>query len=309
MPFRTRAPWALLAALVSLGASYRSAHFAVEAPTEEVAQAVAEAAEQHRKEQALRWLGKEMPDWPRPLPIRVSITMGGAGGATSFTFDQGRILSQDMHVEGSLERLLASVIPHEVTHTVFAHRFRCPVPRWADEGGCILSEDDRERDRHDALVRQILRAPGRAIPLGRLFALKDYPRDVMVLYAEGYSVTRFLVEAGGRRKFLDFIAAGTAGDWNDAAHTHYHYKNVEKLEQAWLRWVHDKKETTEDRTTSRVQELEAEVRLLRLENQLLKHQLAGERLEKERKAWQEEHDRLRKKVEAARQAAEEARRR
>ena len=71
-----------------------------------------------------------------------------------------------MHIEGTLERLLASVLPHEVTHTVFAFHFRQPVPRWADEGGSVLSEDEIERKRHDRLVRNILNNR-RAMPLRR----------------------------------------------------------------------------------------------------------------------------------------------
>src|SRR5437764_6725152 len=123
-----------------------------------------------------------MAPWPEPCPLRVTVTNNGSGGATSFAFDRGRVLGQNMHIEGTLDRLLASVLPHEVTHTVFAHYFRTPVPRWADEGGSVLSEDDVERYRHDQLARQILRSPGRAIPLRRLFQMTKYPPDVMVLY-------------------------------------------------------------------------------------------------------------------------------
>jgi hypothetical protein len=175
-----------------------------------------------------------MPPWGQRCPLRVTVTMNGSGGATSFAFDRGQILSMDMHIEGTLDRLLASVLPHEVTHTVFAHYFRCPVPRWADEGGSVLSEDDVERARHDQMVRQILNTPGRAIPLRRLFALRDYPRDVMVLYAEGYSVTNFLVGSSSRPAFLAFLAHGMRGDWDGAVRTHYRYNSVEELEQAWL---------------------------------------------------------------------------
>jgi hypothetical protein len=142
-----------------------------------------------------------------------------------------------MHIEGSLDRLLASVLPHEVTHTVFAYYFRTPVPRWADEGGSVLSEDELERSRHDQLVRSILRTPGRSIPLRRLFTMTRYPPDVMVLYAEGYSVTNFLVSSGGRKTFLDFVTAGMRGDWDGAAKTYYGFKSVEDLEQAWLQFL------------------------------------------------------------------------
>jgi hypothetical protein len=216
-----------------LGATHSTQNFVVDAPTPEIARQVGQYAEQYRKEKALLWLGREMPPWGQRCPVRVTVTMGGAGGATSFAFDNGQILSQHMHIEGSLERLLNSVLPHEVTHTVFAYHFRCPLPRWADEGGAVLSEDDVERDRHDKMVRQILNA-GRAIPLRRLLVLKEYPNEVMSLYAEGYSVTSFLVGKSGRPAFLNFIADGMRSGWDAALQRHYQLRNVEDLEQAWL---------------------------------------------------------------------------
>jgi hypothetical protein len=219
---------------VLFGASYRTQNFMVEAPTEQIAQQVGVYAERYRKEKALLWLGREMPPWGQPCPLRVTVTRGGAGGATSFAFDNGQVLHQQMHIEGSLERLLNSVLPHEVTHTVFAYHFRCPVPRWADEGGAVLSEDDIERNRHDQMVRQILNS-GRAIPLRRLLALKEYPNEVLALYAEGYSVTNFLVSKSSRPAFLNFIADGMrmGVGWDAALQKHYQIRNVEELEQDW----------------------------------------------------------------------------
>ncbi len=224
----------LFGALLSMGASYRTPNFVVEAPTAQIAEQVGQYAEHYRREKAKQWLGQEMPQWGEPCPLKVSVTMNGSGGATTFAFDRGKILSQDMHIEGSLDRLLASVLPHEITHTVFAYYFRTPVPRWADEGGSVLSEDDVERTRHDQLVKSILRTSGRAIPLRRLFSMTKYPPDVMVLYAEGYSVTNFLVASSNRKTFLDFVAMGMRGDWDGAAKTYYGYKTVEDLEQAWV---------------------------------------------------------------------------
>lgn len=223
----------LASVCASMGASYPSQNFVVEAPTPQIAQQVAQYAEHYRREKALEWVGREMPPWPEPCPLRVKVTMSGAGGATSFAFDQGRVLGQQMNIEGSLDRILASVLPHEVTHTVFAHHFRHPVPRWADEGGAVLSEDEVERNRHDQLVRQILNQ-GRAIPLRRLFSLREYPSDVMCLYAEGYSVANFLVSTSSRAAFLNFVGHGMQYGWDQAVQTHYRYQNVEELEQAWL---------------------------------------------------------------------------
>src|SRR5437763_579802 len=109
---------------------HQTANFEVEAPTEEIARTIGEAAEKHRKQLAKAWLGKEMPAWPERCPIKVTITLSKGGGSTAFAFDNGQILSQDMKVHGTLERLVSNVVPHEVMHTILAHHFRQPVPRW-----------------------------------------------------------------------------------------------------------------------------------------------------------------------------------
>jgi len=226
-------------AISSMGASYRTPNFIVHAPTEQIAQQVGQHAERYRREKALEWLGQEMNAWGQPCTLRVTITPGGPGGATTFAFDRGAILSQEMNVQGSLERVLNSVLPHEVTHTVFAYKFRCPVPRWADEGGSVLSEDDVERKRHDQMVRQCL-AGGRAFRLRTLFEMKQYPTDggdVMTLYAQGYSLARFLVETTSRPQFLAFVGDGMRQGWDYAVQTHLHMSRVEDLEEAWLSWM------------------------------------------------------------------------
>ena len=107
---RRQLVFVLAAALPAMGASYPTTNFVVEAPTPQIAQQIGQAAERYRKEKAIQWLGQEMPNWGQRCPIRVSVTMNGAGGATSFAFDNGQILGMDMHIEGTLERLLASVL-------------------------------------------------------------------------------------------------------------------------------------------------------------------------------------------------------
>src|SRR4051812_44111384 len=196
---------ALLPALT--GASARTANFVVEAPTPEAARKVAEHAESCRKAIALSWLSKELPSWPAPCPIAVKLTPGEAGGVTSFGFNRGRVSDQRMSVEGRLDRILASALPHEVTHTVFAAYFGGPMPRWADEGASLLSEDRRERQRHDRIAVDLLARRG-DLPLSRLFRMEEYPADLMGFYGQGYSISRFLVEMGGRPRFLTFVRDG-----------------------------------------------------------------------------------------------------
>jgi hypothetical protein len=215
-----------------LGAQFRTTNFIVTAPTAEMAKEFGEAAERYRKQKALEWLGKEMPNWPTPCPLKVTISMHRTGGATHFEFTYPNV-SQRMEIEGGYERLMNSVLPHEVTHTVFAHHFRQPVPRWADEGGSVYSEDEKERVRHDLMVRNILNS-GKGFRLRTLFQMREYPQDVLVLYAQGFSVTQFLVELSNRQTFLNFVGHGMQYGWDKAAQTYYRFNSVEELEKAWI---------------------------------------------------------------------------
>jgi hypothetical protein len=211
--------WAIAIASLAVwctAATYRTANFVVHAPTSEIAQRVGQLAEHYRREKALQWLGYELPTWNVPVPIRVVVLPSGPGGATSYQPVDGQIFDMQMTVQGPLERIYNSVLPHEITHTVLVSHFRCPLPRWADEGSAVLSEDEPERRRHDQMVRQAL-AQGRAFRLRVLFNLRDYPAngmDILTLYAQGYSVVRFLVESGGRQAFLTFLAEGMQRGWD-----------------------------------------------------------------------------------------------
>jgi hypothetical protein len=217
------------------GASYRSTNFLVEAKTPEVARRVAERAERCRATIAQAWLGHGLPDWKTPCPIRVRLTAGEAGGVTSFGFHQGRVSDQSMTVEGRLDRILASALPHEVTHTIFAAYFGGPMPRWADEGASLLSEDQVERVRHDRIAIDLLARRGE-MALARLFQVENYPRDLMGFYGQGYSVSRFLIEMGGRPRFLEFVRDGISHGWDTATRTHYQLSDVRELDRAWRSW-------------------------------------------------------------------------
>lgn len=225
---------ALTGLAVLTGAQYRTPNFLIDAPEPAIAQRVGQYAEYWRVVKAQEWLGYEMPAWNQPCPIHVKITLGGSGGATSFVFEQGQILGMDMNIEGSLDRIIASVLPHEITHTVFAHQFRGPLPRWADEGGCVLSEDEIERRKHDQMVREILNTPNRRMALRRLFSLTQYPNDVLVLYAQGFSVVDFLVSRSSKPAFLAFLASAMQSGWDNALRQHYGFVSIEALETAWL---------------------------------------------------------------------------
>ena len=56
----------------------------------------------------------------------------------------------------------------------------------------------------------------------------------MALYAQGFSVTSFLVGLSNRQQFLGFVATGMNQGWDAACQSYYGYRSVEELEQAWL---------------------------------------------------------------------------
>ncbi len=222
------------------GYSYATSNFVVNAPSAEFAKQVGETAERYRAELAREWLGHELPRWYRPCQVTITqVGQVGAGGATTFTFAGGQVFNWNMRVQGSPERILDSVIPHEVSHTIFASYFRRPLPRWADEGAASLVEHESERNRQSMLLKQVFNTPQR-IPLVQLIAMKEYPVDmqaVLTLYAEGYSLADYLVQSGGKERYLRFLQDAHDRDWNYAIHTYYGLSDVPSLERRWMDWV------------------------------------------------------------------------
>ena len=130
------------------GASFRTQNFIVTATSPPLAREVAVSAERFRKELALEWLGYELQPWPSPIPIRVhSAGHLGAGGVTSFVFVDNVPEQWQMTLQGTRQRVLDSVLPHEISHTVFATHFGRPLPRWANEGACTTVEHTSEKQK------------------------------------------------------------------------------------------------------------------------------------------------------------------
>lgn len=228
----------VVASLGCIAASYRTTNFIVTAPSNELAKKIGDAAEVYRRDLAHQWLGRELPGWSSPCPITAQVAPNlGAGGATSFVFQDGQVGGWRMNIQGCETRILDSVLPHEVTHTIFATHFREPLPRWADEGACTTVEHPSEKKRHEAMLITFLQTR-RGIAFSQMLAMKEYPADVLPLYAEGYSLSRYLIEQGGRRKFVNFIGDGLRDEnWMRALGSAYGVDNLAVLQNEWLEWV------------------------------------------------------------------------
>ncbi|MFK8114052.1 MAG: hypothetical protein AB8B91_17755 [Rubripirellula sp.] len=239
VPTLPRITLALLAFLVCLGtqaASYRTQNFIIQAPNAQLASSVGQAAERYRHDLAVHWLGAALPAWPNPCPVRVIAGPNlAAQGVT--TYNPRPVRDFQMEVVGTPERILDSVLPHEVTHTILATHFGRPLPRWADEGICTTVEHVSERSKHEAKLREFL-GTRRGIAMNQLFLLTEYPSDVLPMYAQGYSVCSFLIEQKGPRQFVKFLRDYMQHpSWTANIKKHYDYDSLADLQNYWLSWV------------------------------------------------------------------------
>jgi hypothetical protein len=220
-----------------------SENFVVFASDPEWAKQVAKAAEQTRQELAIHWLGSPLPRWHSRCPIQVmDHPNSGASGETRFRVVNRVASNWEMRVEGTRERILDSVLPHEISHTVLATHFarlNKYVPRWADEGSATTTEHEAEKSKHHYFLDKFLKEK-RGIAFNRMFRMKDYPSDFLPLYAQGHSVVQFLLNQAGPRQFIAFLESGMANeDWPAALKKVYEYDNIGQLQVAWNKWVED----------------------------------------------------------------------
>jgi len=225
---------------VSTGANYRTRNFVVTAQNADVARRVGDAAEEYRRRLAIYWTGDALPNWSSPCTLNVKSGSYGAGGQTTFQFVGNEVLNWRMSVQGSLERILDSVLPHEVNHTIFACYFRRPLPRWADEGAATLFEHRSEQQIQLDLLQRVVKSGRGFIPLRKLLNMKNYPTGrmpMLTLYAEGFGLVDFLMHQGGRHTYLKFLTEGKRNGWEPAIRKYYNHNGVEALEKDWRAWV------------------------------------------------------------------------
>lgn len=226
-------------------------NFIIRAPNPRLAQQAAQLAEKYRRELSLEWLGYEIAPWDEKCPVQVIIDRL-PGGETSFAFvrndsgEKAQPIGWQMKVYGPPDRVLDAVLPHEITHTIFATHFGRPLPRWADEGACTTVEHESERAKnHRLLIDFLTGKPSRGIPFNRMFTMTEYPHDILPLYAQGYSLAKFLIRQRDRQTFVAYIGEGMQrGDsrnalaaWNEVTQKYYGYKDLSDLQLKWLKWV------------------------------------------------------------------------
>jgi hypothetical protein len=229
---------ALAIAVPGLAGHAETDNFVVSAKSIEVATAVAQAAEELRASLALEWLGRGLEDWSEKCIVHVDCDRARLGGDTSYSLVRGDVARWRIELRGPLDRILETLVPHEVLHTVLATHFRDAVPRWADEGAALSVEAPHEQDRlWKMLGAGLLQRP--RLPLSELFAIDVYPGnsdELRAFYVHGAAVTQFLLTAG-KTRFIEFVGAGKRDGWERAVRSCYGFEDIAALETAWTRWL------------------------------------------------------------------------
>jgi RNA polymerase sigma factor (sigma-70 family) len=250
--------------------TFRGPNFVVHAPTAVMARVIASEAEYHRRELALKWLGKELPRWSNPCEIRYKPSTEFGGAMRTFAHEKNRagelvLSSAEVGLSGPFLPVLTAPLPREVMHVILASVLGQSRQRWAEEGIALLAEPEEDQAVRDTQVRELLNA-GRGFRLKVLLRMTEYPKDFAVLLpAQSHSLARFLLSrpvpdgvpglkelphvggmfqvrgASAHQRLILFASLGaqgnTAESWARAAETVYGFKSVDELEEAWLDWL------------------------------------------------------------------------
>lgn len=129
------------------------------------------------------------------------------GGSHRILRVQGALSEHRIETFQAQAGLVQSIIPHEVTHAMLAHRlrYRGPIPLWINEGLAIRSEPEAVKRHYRRIVDQSLQL-GQHFPVTSFVERTEYPdEDVQTYYAQCYSLTNYLVEKRGLGRFLSFL--------------------------------------------------------------------------------------------------------
>jgi len=227
-------PGAARSADMSIGTN-----FTVLAPNQGLADAVAKQAEVYRKQSALEWLGKELPDRLGRSLITVEIAAQKDEGLT-WPIDCAERKFHQVWLTTSAQRALGTTLHHEIVHTVLdSHLYPESLPAWASEGIASQADDaGRKENQRSILVRWS--KTGQWPTLRSLFEASRIEHDNLNGYAAASSITAFLAQRGGKTRVVDFASNGRKRGWDQAASDYYGVRDLAELQTAWQDWATEK---------------------------------------------------------------------
>lgn len=212
-----------------------SDNFLVVAPDRQAAEAVLAAAEQHRRDLAVEWLGEELPPSVGMTVIHVEFS-DQADKGLAWPIDTPARSLHKLWLVGRPEKVVGATLRHEITHIVLATQFPGRLPAWADEGAASLQDDPERRAVRSRLLAWWAET-GNWPRLEAVFAKSTISPGDQASYAVAASLTEFLLNRGGKARFLRFAMDGKAAGYPAALMHHYQIAGIGALETQWQQWV------------------------------------------------------------------------
>lgn len=224
----------------------RTRNFVIHHHNDFAADRIAAAAEYLRYFLYQKW-GARIPSGPWRIPCEIYLfrTVAEYAAETgrgpnapghALVTAQGRtVTTRRIDCRQDDAQLIASVLPHEITHVVvFDLMSHTPPPRWADEGMAVHGEHPLRKWHHARVLDKAVR-DGLLFPLRTLVDLKAYPSGdrLDVFYAQSCSLVEHLLGRASTTQFVRF-ATGLNGSNIDARlRTHYGIGGLVELQRLW----------------------------------------------------------------------------
>ena len=139
--------------------------------------------------------------------------------------------------------LLGEVLPHEIAHSLFAHRLNYPqqIPLWANEGYAVLAQPQYIQNHYERVVSRAI-ARGKLIPFEKLLTQNDYGSDrVSRFYAQSFSLVNYLIQLGDLQTYVAFVKTlSTSTNIDAALEKFYRIQGATALQNRWLNWFQKK---------------------------------------------------------------------
>lgn len=165
-------------------------------------------------------------------------------GSTQMTFDEGRCVFRRIDLRADAKDWQCGALPHELTHTVLAERFKGrQLPRWIDEGMAMLSESEGKRRERLLDLRRTLDR-GRSMPIHQLLRIDRQPASDLrdAFYGQSLGLTAWFVERSSPDEFANFVEELLRDGIEPALNRNYSLRGVAELQLRWNEAVRDRAE-------------------------------------------------------------------
>jgi len=214
----------------------QSPNFEASEPNCDIHREVVAAAERLRESFAIEWLGRRLPNWRDRCTISLTISDDEVDRRSSFEFQDGEVFDWRLQLTGTRESILQEQLPQEVLGMLLATQFRRPLDLWIVEGAKRTVAGQKLKLRSLRRVQDAM-ASGELISLRKIVNSKLDSEDAELVRDQATTLVMYMLHIGGKRQFIECIAASSTEDWGTALHTVYGIKNWKSLDTQWRDWI------------------------------------------------------------------------